>query len=217
MDQQHASITRLRRDIGFEVADLLKAQRRRLNRLRDELRDAALPAGQLNRLFADTLRAWENAFAHLEQQLITQGEHILARGVTYPTLRTELDRLTTLTLHTLLDADLTPTGVVLCRPSDRILRLTARGWTLVMIVLVVLSGLLAVTGTMPLIPALVASGVVIAGRAALEGACWYRTRSNHDLAHDLGTHLQGVTARFEAELTRLPDALAGAFADQSAA
>lgn len=217
MDQQHVSVTRLRRDISFEVADLLKAQRRRLNRLRDELRDAALPAGQLNRLFADTLHTWENAFAHLEQQLATQGEHILARGVTYPTLRTELDRLTTLTLHAMLDTELTPANVILCHPTDRILRMTARGWTWIMAALIVLAGLLALIGTLALIPALAVIGVVIVGRAALEGACMWRARGNRDLAHDLDTHLQSVTARFEAELTRLPDALAGAFADPSTA
>jgi hypothetical protein len=217
MDQQHVTMTRLRRDVSFEVADMHKAQRRRLDRLRDDLRDAALPAGQLNRLFAETLRAWDTAFAHLEQQLITQGERILARGVTYATLRPELERLATHTLHALLDADLTPAGVVLCRPSDRVLRLTVRGWTLAMVVLIVLAGVLALTGTVALVPALIVMGLLALGRAALEGACWWRMRGNVDLARDLDTHLRSVTTRFEAELMRLPDALAGAFADQSAA
>lgn len=217
MDQQHVATTRLRRDVGFEVADMHKAQRRRLDRLRDDLRDAALPAGHLNRLFTETLHAWESAFAQLEQQLTTQGEYILARGVTYATFRAELDRLTTATLHTLLDADLNPAGVVLCRPSDRILQLTRRGWTLVLIVLAVLAGLLVVTGTLALVPALAVTGIAAAGRAALEGLCWWRMRSSRDLAHDLDTHMRSVTARFEAALAHLPDALADAFAERSAA
>jgi hypothetical protein len=216
MDQQHVSTTRLRRDVGFEVADMHKAQRRRLDRLRDDLRDAALPAGQLNRLFTETLRAWESAFARLEQDLTTQGERILARGVTYATLRTELDRLSTVTLHALLDAELTPAGVVLCRSSDRILRLTVRGWTLVMVVLIVLAGLFTVTGTLALVPALVVMGIAVGGRAALEGLCWWQMRGNRDLAHDLDAHLQDVTARFEAALAHLPTALAEAFAEQPA-
>lgn len=214
MDQQQVNRERLQRDIAYQVAELRKAQHRRLGRLRDELRYAALPTGQLDRAFSDVARHWDDAFTRLERDLIVRGEYLLANGTTYQMLRTELMRLATTTLHNLLDTDLTPGGEALCTPRDRVLYLTTRGWNGVLAVAVLAAIVLAATGTLSAIAAIALAGGALLVRVLLHRLCTWHSRAFQPRVTALIAHLNRVTMQFSAELERLPDALERAFEDQ---
>lgn len=207
MDQQQVNLQRLRRDITYQVDDMHRSQRRRLNRLRDDLRSAPLPPEPLNRIFTDTAQHWEQAFAHLEQRLGAQGEHLLANGTDYHTLHTEFTRQSTTTLHALLDLPLSSGDLALCSGSDRMLRLTANAWTAITVIVILAAAVLAGVGFFTLAAAAAIMVGAVLSRAALEGLCLWRANANRDRLADLRTHLERVTAQVQAELNRLPDAL----------
>ncbi len=214
MDQQQVNRERLRREIAYQVADLRKAQGRRLHRLRDELRYSPLPASQLDLIFSDTTQRWDEAFTRLEHELIAQSDRLLAGGTAYQTVRTELMRLATTTLHNLLDTDLAPGGDALCTPQERVLFQAARGWNGVLIVALIAAIVGAATGAFSVIAAVAIAGIAALVRVLLYLLCAWRSRASQYRLTALTAHLNRATAKFCTELERLPDALGHTFEEQ---